>query len=79
MLEILYKPDPEINYDLIFYIYLACSLICLIVYLVERMELLDVPKGLWVVFVFFIPTTPWAIYMRAAVAKMKDSTKSKTD
>lgn len=68
MLEILYKPQHNINYDFIVYVYFASVVIGIILLGLEKLSYstFEIAKGLWIVFAPFFVCLPWALYMRSA-------------
>ena len=63
MLEFLYKPEDGISYQFILLVYVAASLVCLILLLLEHGLQLEAVKGYWIVFAPFLPGSVWAFAM----------------
>ncbi|GMH71777.1 hypothetical protein TL16_g10942 [Triparma laevis f. inornata] len=70
----LLKPDPSISYSVVLKMYLSCAVLFFFFYGLETYfttlddqhwlhENLAVIKGVWVIFVPFLPCVGWAGYM----------------
>ena len=64
MLDFLFYPQEGINYEFIFQVYLVCVALFIILYILEKTELMVIAKGLYIVFIPFTVSTLWALYMR---------------
>ena len=75
-LSFLWKPEADINYNFILGAYLVCSLICGLLFVADRLSLLEAVRGYWIVFAPFIVMTPWAFFMQR---KARGAAKEKKD
>ena len=70
MFEFLYKPQVGISYDFIYYSYSVSAAICLLLFVLEYLEV-EAMKGYWIVFAPFYPCWVWAYLMRASSKKLE--------
>lgn len=78
-LSFLWRPEADINYNFILGAYVVCSLICGLLFVADRLSLLEAIRGYWIVFAPFIVMTPWAVFMQRKARKVFGAAKEKKD
>ena len=67
MLEMFYRPQTGVNYNFIVHVYMVCVIIGVLLFSLEKWyKLLEIGKGVWIIFAPFGVSLPWALYMRSA-------------
>jgi hypothetical protein len=72
MLDFLFKPQPEISYDVISYAYAVGLLISIVFAVLEYVLLVEEIKGFWIIFAPFSACLVWSLVMQRAAKKMEN-------
>lgn len=71
MLEFLYKPQDDIQYDFILYAYILATILGVVMAVLDIAFDVEIVHGFWIIFAPFLPAVLWALVMRSAAARMK--------
>ena len=72
MLEILYKPNSNVNYNFISNVYLLFTTLGIFLYILEVFLKFEIAKGIWIVFIPFVPTLIWSIIIKSSINSSQD-------
>ena len=72
MLEILYKPQSNVNYNFISNVYLLFTTLGILLYILEVFLKFEIAKGIWIVFIPFVPTLIWSIIIKNSIITSQD-------
>lgn len=64
MLDILWKPQPDINYNFIASAFAIAFVIGIVLYILDIVYTMEAVHGYWIVFVPYAPCLLWAGYMK---------------
>ena len=76
-MDFLLKPQEGISYGFVLSVYLAASLGCCVLYILEKLFHLEQIKGFWIVLFPFLPCLVWAFFIRQKY--LKDSAVKKNE
>jgi len=65
----------DINYDFVFYVYLASSVLCILLLVLEKLNTLDLLPGAWIVLAPFIPCAIFTFFKRSQRKSVTENTK----
>ena len=77
MLEFLWKPQTDINYNFIAISFAIAFVIGLVLYVLDIIYAIEAVHGYWIVFVPYAPCLLWVGFMKMQEKKVSTETKEK--
>jgi hypothetical protein len=79
MFEFLFNIQENTSYSFIFYCYLICTSILLILIILDICLSIEIVQGFWIIFFPFIPLLIWAYIMKEKELILKLDTNKKIE